>query len=224
MHIFYTLGCFKYEFSSNVSTYRHCICGRITFRDSVWWSGDADVGIFVSEVVKDGKPSYLTCTQYDPSGIASLVSCQYTLMWTSFCRSEFLFCSSRQVDAASFRQRASRRMSHGEHNCAPFCALDFYFYTANENISWKEMSVPCTEPPEPSARSSGPSAWPPPHCCRPPHPNGSSSRSPPRTPSPPWSRPPCSRFSPQHPPVRPLCRPRGSGPWRWRPGPPLSAS
>lgn len=128
------------------------------------------------------------------------------------------------MDAASFRQRASWRMSHGEHHCTLFCALDFYFYTANENVLWKEMPVPCTEPPEPSARSSRPSAWPPPRCCRPPRPNGGSSRSPPRTPSPPWSRPPCSRFSPRRPPVRPLCRPRGSGSWRWRPGPPLAAS
>lgn len=63
------------------------------------------------------------------------MSCQYTLIWTSFCRSEFLlFCSSRQMDAASFRQRASWRMSHGEHHCTLFCALDFYLHSKWERF------------------------------------------------------------------------------------------
>lgn len=94
-----------------------------------------------------------------------------------------------------------------------------------------ELSVPCTGPPEPwggssspCPRSSRPSVWLRLRCCRPLRPTVGSSRSPPGTPSPPWSRRPCSRSSPRRRRVRPWCRPAGSGPGRWGPGPPLAAA
>lgn len=129
------------------------------------------------------------------------------------------------MDAASLRQRASQRDESRRAQVRSLFLHSISIFTQQmRTFHLKEMSVPCTEPPGRSARSSRPPAWPPPRCCHPPRPNGGSSRSPPGTPSPPWSHLPCSRFSPRHPPVRPLCRPRGSGPWRWHPGPPLAAS
>lgn len=128
-------------------------------------------------------------------------------------------------------------MSHRSRTVLSLYPFVFSFYAVLESVKALNVSeesvgaVPCIEQPElrggscpPCPRSSQLSVWLRLRCCRPPRPTAGSSRSPPETPAPPWSRQPCSRSSPLRRRARPCCRPAGSEPWRWGPGPPLAAA
>lgn len=124
-------------------------------------------------------------------------------------------------------------MSHGSRVVWSLSPLLFSVcFSRAPNVGERRLStqgsVPCTEwweqlgqASSPRPRASQLSVWLRPRCCRPPHPTVGSFHFPQKTPSPLWSRQPCSRSSPRCQQVRPWCRPVGSEPWCWGPGPHL---